>query len=210
MFAIYLLIKTKNKMENQEKQMTGEESLALIQSMIDKAQNKIAEDGFEFLLWGVLVILASIMNYALLKMGYDDKAGLVWLIMPVIGVPISIIYNRRKAATELVRTYIERAVGNIWMAYGVTLFFIIFYCVKMELSPIPFILLVTGMATFNTGLTIQFKPLTIGGISFWAFGIISFFVIDANVLLLNALAIFTGYIIPGMLLRRQHKLAQHV
>ena len=197
-------------MENQEKQMTGEESLALIQSMIDKAQNKIAEDGFEFLLWGVLVIVASIMNYVLLKMGYDDKAGLAWLIMPVIGVPISIIYNRRKAATELVRTYIERAVGNIWMAYGVTLFFIIFYCVKMELSPIPFILLVTGMATFNTGLTIQFKPLTIGGISFWAFGIISFFVIDANVLLLNALAIFAGYIIPGMLLRRQHKLAQHV
>ena len=75
-------------MNTPEKQMTHEESLALIQSMIDTARNKVAEDGFQFLLWGVLVIIASLLNYMMVWQGYADKAGLVWMLLPIVGWPV--------------------------------------------------------------------------------------------------------------------------
>ena len=192
-------------MNTPEKQMTHEESLALIQSMIDTARNKVAEDGFQFLLWGVLVIIASLLNYLMVWQGYADKAGLVWMLLPIVGWPVSYIYEKRKANTAKVETYADRSTGYVWIAYGITMFFTIFYSVYIKASPIPFILLLTGMATFTSGLTLQFKPLIWGGVAIWIIAIVTFFTDPAMHLLLNALAIVVGYIIPGIMLRRQAK-----
>ena len=192
-------------MNDQEKQMTHEESLALIQSMINTARNKVAEDGFQFLLWGVLVIIASLANYLLVVSGFAGKAGLVWLIMPIVGWPISYIYEKRKAKTAQVETLADKSAGYVWIAYGITMFFVIFYAIYIKASPIPFILLLTGMATFTTGLTLKFRPLVLGGVIFWLTAIVTFFTDPAIHLLLNAVAIALGYIVPGMLLRRQAK-----
>lgn len=183
--------------------MSHEESLALIQSMINSARNKVAEDGFQFLLWGVLVIIASLVNYLLILQGFADKAGLVWMIMPLVGAPIAFIYEKRKSKGPQVETYADKSAGYIWMSYGITLFFTIFYACYLQTSPIPFILLLTGMATFSSGLILEFKPLLFGGIIFWIFAIITFFTDPAMHLLLNAGAIALGYLVPGLMLRRQ-------
>lgn len=197
-------------MNTPEKQMTHEESLALIQSMILTARNKVAEDGFQFLLWGILVIVASLVNYLLFTTGFADKAGLVWLILPIVGWPISYIYEKRKDKSQQVETYADKNAGYVWIAYGITMFFTIFYSIYIKASPIPFILLLTGMATFTSGLTLKFRPLIFGGIVFWLFAVATFFTEPAIHLLLNAVAIALGYLIPGCMLRRQAKSGSNV
>lgn len=52
-------------METSEKELSADKSLEIIQSMIATAKNNLTDDGFHFLLWGVLVIAASLGQYYL-------------------------------------------------------------------------------------------------------------------------------------------------
>ena len=76
--------------------------------------------------------------------------------------------------------------------------------------PIPFILTITGLGTFVSGTILKFKPLTWGGLLFWIAAIGASFVAPINQLLINGIAIFIGYIIPGILLWRNYKAETHV
>jgi hypothetical protein len=50
---------------------------------------------------------------------------------------------------------------------------------------------------------IKFKPLIFGGVAFWVFGVICFLVSGPWQFLVGAVAVFTGYLIPGMMLRNK-------
>ena len=67
----------------------------------------------------------------------------------------------------------------------------------------PFILLLAGFPTFVSGFIIKFKPLIIGGISFWVFALIAHFTGGNVELLATPAAILIGYLIPGYLLKRR-------
>lgn len=53
MFNIYSFIKINNIMENEEKLMTGEESLRIITEMINKTKVNIRQSSFHLLFWGM-------------------------------------------------------------------------------------------------------------------------------------------------------------
>ena len=197
-------------MENSEKEMSYEESLALIQSMIDAARNKVAEDGFHLILWGVLVIACSIINYALLKTSYAHLGPIAWMAMPFIGVPIAIYYEKRLKAAGHVKTHLDTYVAYMWWSYGITLFIAIAYSVSSQVSPVPYILMITGLVTFATGLMLKFKPLVAGGVLFWIFTVVCFFFSPVDHLMIEAIAIFLGYIVPGILLRKEAKAQANV
>jgi hypothetical protein len=192
-------------MENSEKQMSHEESIELIQSMINTARSKVADDGFHLILWGTLVIICSLLNYFLLKAGHYETAALPWMIMPFIGVPIGIYYEKRLRGKGHVKTLVDMNVAYIWWAYGFTLFLGILYFANTGVSPIPFILLTTGLVTFASGLILQFRPMVIGGIIFWILSMACFIVSPIDQLLLEAVGVLLGYIIPGILLRKKAK-----
>ena len=197
-------------MENTEKQLSHQESLDLIQSMIDTARNKVAEDGFHFIMWGTLVIICSLLNYALIKAGYENTSYIPWLVMPFIGAPLAFYYERQLKKQGHAKTHLEDYIKYLWLSYAITLFFAIFFSVSMNASPIPFILMITGMATFTTGMALKFRPLIAGGIVFWMLTIVCFFLSPLNQLLADALGILLGYIIPGILLRKEAQTQNHV
>lgn len=186
----------------QEKQMTHEESLELIQSMINTARNKVADDGFHLILWGILVIICCLLNYFLLYAGYEKVAGLPWLFMPVVGVPIGIIYERRFRAGGGVRTVVDTNIKYLWWSYGFALFLVITYSVNIQVSPVPYILMITGMVTFASGLMLRFRPMMAGGVVFFLLTLACIWVRPVDQLLLEALGVLLGYIIPGIILRR--------
>ena len=49
-------------MEDEEKLMTGEESLRVITDMINKTRVSIAQASFHLLLWGWLIFVCSLQN----------------------------------------------------------------------------------------------------------------------------------------------------
>lgn len=209
MCQVYKSTKTQT-MESTEKKLTHDESLHIIHSMIATAQNKINEDGFHFLLWGGLVIIASLLNYYFVAVSPNEKGFLVWMLMPFVGGPIAGIYEWRKKKTEKVVSHSEASYGFLWMGFGVTIFCVIYFSVMNGISPMPFILALVGLATFVSGRMFRFAALTIGGIVFWICSFIAAYSQPEIQLLINAGATFIGYIIPGILLWRNYKAGQNV
>ena len=196
-------------METTEKNLSPNESLAIIQNMISTAKNNLTDDGFHFLLWGFLVMLASFAQYALAKANVEANY-LPWYIMPAVGVPVAIIYEWRKKKHEKVKTHFDRIFGYLWTAVGITIFAVIFISVKSGLSPIPFVLAVVGLGTFVSGNIVRFTPLIIGGVVFWVAAFGACYTDPAMQLLINGIATFIGYIIPGVILWRNFKAESHV
>lgn len=93
-------------MQNQ-KELSPEESFVIIQGMIATARNKFAENGFHLMLWGVLVITCCLANYFLLADGFGNLSGLPWAVMPFIGVPVGIMYEKNRMSAKQVSTHAD-------------------------------------------------------------------------------------------------------
>lgn len=187
-------------MDNDEKVLNPQESLRVIRETIDLAKSSLRENGFHFLLWGWLVVAACLAHYYLLTVTGWPKASLVWLGMVVIGVPAAFVYEwrreRKQAAPNLVRNWY----GRVWLAFGISMFVAIFLTLANGLSPIPFILVLVGFATFVSGSLLRFQPLLLGAVAAWAAALACTVLNPAEQLLAQAAATVLGYLIPGYLL----------
>ncbi|MCC5917251.1 MAG: hypothetical protein JJU02_07970 [Cryomorphaceae bacterium] len=183
----------------------AQQNLEVVQQMIAMARHKVNESGFHFILWGILIILASIAQYTMLKMGLGPKSNLVWLVMTAIGVPIAVIYEKRKSKTQMIKTHFDRIYAQLWMGFGFALFTVIFVSIAHKVNPTPYILMIVGLATFVSGAIIRFTPLLLGAATFWIAALISPWFSDIEFLLVYSAAILTGYIIPGLILRNKFR-----
>jgi hypothetical protein len=197
-------------MEAQEKNLSHTESLAIIQNMIATAKNNLTDNGFHFMLWGTLVIAASLAQYLLAVVFNYQYNYLPWYIMPAIGIPAAFIYESQKQKHEKVKTHFDSIFGYLWLAVGISIFLVIFISIKGGLSPIPFIMAVVGLGTFVSGNMLNFKPLVFGSIVFWITAIVCCFAEPVLQLLINSIAMFIGYIIPGILLWKNYNAEAHV
>jgi hypothetical protein len=130
--------------------------------------------------------------------------------MPFIGVFIGKYYEKKRNLNGVAKSNEDIYISNMWLSYLFTLILVIVFCSISEISPVPFILIITGMVTFTTGKILQFKPLLIGGIVFGFCSLLCIQIKGEEQLLIQALAIFIGYIIPGVLLNKKFKKENNV
>jgi hypothetical protein len=187
-----------------EPEMTEKESLELISKMINTAKSQIDKsNAFFYLLWGYLVVAASLLHYSLCVFWNLWKyAPYAWLLM-FVGVFISIPYSRQMGKKRKVSTYIGRIIGYLWIGYAISISLLFFASRDFSLYYTPVILLFVAFAIFVSGIAFKFKPLIVGAIICWICAAITFRFQAMEQLLINAFAITAGYIIPGHLIYRQ-------
>jgi hypothetical protein len=191
-------------MENEEKTLNPQESLRIIRETIDLAKSSIWQNGFHFLLWGWLVVFASLADYYLSVVVHSPKHYMAWLSMTVIGVPVALIYEwRREKKAPTVANTVRSWYGRVWLAFGISLFITILLTAGARLSPIPHILVLAGFATFVSGALLRFKPLVYGSIAMWVGAMVCLVTNYQEHLLVEAVAMVAGYLIPGYLLNIQ-------
>lgn len=190
-------------MEEEEKPLHGEEGWQIIQQMISQAKQHYSDGSFMFLLWGWLVFIASLSHYILASEGFEN-APMVWLLMIVGGI-VSALYKRKKRKQEQVKTYIDEFTKHVLVAFMVSLFIVLFFMQHLLLNCYPMVMMVYGIWLYVSGGTLRFKPLMIGGIINWALAVLAFYAEFNAQLLLLALAVLCGYIIPGYMLRNRYK-----
>lgn len=183
-----------------------QDSLLVIQNMIDKAKNSVADKSFYFLLWGWLVFTGCILQFTLKVVVQTDLHPVAWNIM-YIGFIVSFWHGRRQRKRTIVKTYVDETLRNIWIVLGISQILVVFIFMRRggwENCYTIFILLYS-IGCFLTGRTLKFSPLVWGGVICWGLAILSTFTTyDANILIC-ATAILVSYIIPGYLLRNQHR-----
>ncbi|MCY7328672.1 MAG: hypothetical protein LH618_09005 [Saprospiraceae bacterium] len=189
-------------MLSEEKVLNPEESLRVIRETIDLAKSSLRENGFHFLLWGWLVVAACLAHYYLLVVMHWSKAPLVWLGMTVVGVPVAFLYEARRERKQARANIVRNWYGRTWLGFGISMFVVIFLTVANRSSPIPFILVLVGFATFISGSLLRFKPLVLGAIAAWVAALACIYLVPSEQLLAQAVATILSYLIPGYLLNK--------
>ncbi|MEY3242872.1 MAG: hypothetical protein RIR11_4311 [Bacteroidota bacterium] len=186
----------------EDKILDPEASLLLIRQTIELAKRKVQENGFHLLLWGVLVVTAGLADFYHDLKYNQQHAHLAWMIMPLVGVPIALVYEMRRSKAITNRNTIHQWYGYIWLGYGITLPLLIVYALQFGVSPTPIVLSVTGFAIFVSGIILQFRPLVLGAVVIWAGALCCLFVPSIWYTLIMSISIAMGYLIPGYLLHR--------
>lgn len=186
-------------MESTDKNLSVQESLDLITTMIRQAKDNIQKNSFYFLLWGWVVVLAHIGVFILLQTGYP-KPYLIWLIT-IPAAFISMYYGYRSDKKRGHTTIIGQIILWIWVSFGITILSLIFFGADINYQLNPLILLVSAIPTLVSGVVMRFRPLVLGGVLFWIAGIACFLVPMEFQNLIAAAAVVTGYLIPGYQLK---------
>ncbi|MCU0433933.1 MAG: hypothetical protein MUC87_10805 [Bacteroidia bacterium] len=187
--------------------ISEQESVKLIRTMLERTQHQVKDNGVFYLLWGWLVFLAATLNYILwMALGPVQIAFLPWAVfMTLGGVATSIISSKMKRARPAVTTYTQELLNKLVIAYLASLFIILFFGiwkVGWE-NTYPFVMVIYGIWLFVSGSALRFRWLVAGGIFSWCMAVLSFFVPSPHQLLVLALAVLGGFIIPGHLLRNK-------
>jgi len=183
--------------------MTEQNSMKIIREMIATSKGNLKENSFFYLLWGWLVLVASLSHYVLIRMNYEH-AYLPWPILMTIGGIASVVQGIRLGKRSSVTTIIDKAMMYLWWGFLVVIFIILAMTSYQKLqwtAAYPLIIALYGLGTFVSGGILKFKPLLLGGIAAWVISVVAFFVAPINVLLLTALSIAIAYLIPGYMLK---------
>ena len=177
------------------------ERLQIIEKMMNESKRSLHNYSIYFLIWGFVMAPAGIAEYFLHGSPYS------WVVWPVAGVTGGIIsgiagYLQSKKAQ--VSTAMDRVISYTWLSFGFCLLFAIFYALHSGKPPHALVLMLAGGATFISGGISKFTPFIWGGLALEVAAIAcGFFVEPIYHSLIFAAGIVLGYIIPGLLLRKE-------
>jgi hypothetical protein len=192
-------------METKEN-LSEHDSFIIINEMIATAKHAIADNSFHYLLWGWLVFAASALNFFLLVVVKTNYNWLPWPVLMFSGGIIAMIYSAREKRREKVKTYVDRFLGYAWTAVLAGIFLTLLEGSRLGYTTVyPGFMILYGIGLYISGRAFGFVPLVIGSICCWVCAVISCFVTFDIQLVLLALSVLLGYIIPGHILKLKYR-----
>ncbi|MGB3465121.1 MAG: hypothetical protein WBA74_07625 [Cyclobacteriaceae bacterium] len=182
--------------------LTGKDSLLIIESMITTAKGNVASNQYYFVMWGWVIALINLFVYVSETFFEFAYAQMAWMICFPLGI-FTAIHAARKAKERKVKTHLDDLFKYMWMGFFIAIIIIVAAGSKIGYYINPMIILITSFPTLVTGLAIRFKPLIYGGTAFWLFAAAGFASPHEYHSLIGAIAIIIGYLVPGYLLKRK-------
>lgn len=200
-------------METSNTSLSPEDSLKIISEMITRTKEEYSNNSFFFLLWGYLISFACILHFVLIRYmlyaGFHTKIGVfsavLWVTAILTGIIIQYVYIARNGKLKKVRTYMGEFMALNWQVNGLLIIVAGLFCWKYNIQPSPFILAISGAATFISGVVIKHRPFITGSLFMLIISIATLWVNNEYQLLLTAVAIILGYILPGYSLKTYKK-----
>ena len=186
---------------------SAEQSLQVIQSMIQKAKHDVANNSFYLLLWGWLIFIAALLNFGLMKFTSFEQPYLAWNLV-WIGAIVSIIKGIKDSKKIAVKTFVGETMKVFGISQGILYFGLAFFFGKYDLWTVafPLYILVYAVTCFFMGALMQFPLLKWTGLLCLPIMVIAVYVSFEWQMLLMASAILISYIIPGHVLSVKEKI----
>src|SRR5580692_3704429 len=102
-----------------EKELSSQESLALITSMIAKAKNDYQDTGISALFWGSIIIFCSLVAFFNYFWGWT-LLKYIWLLTFIAIIPQIFISAREKKLRKHKGLH-EDLIGGIWISYAIAI-----------------------------------------------------------------------------------------
>ena len=216
-------------MDQEEKTLSEKESLDLIARMINKAKDACHDTGISAIMWGALIAICSLVRLSELQFGY--KLPFDIYLLTLFAVIPQIIFSVREKKQRKVKNYDDVFMDAIWTGFGISIFLLIVIMNVMynQWAPAaeeyvkatgkssgfrlyefnaPFFLLLYGMPTFATGMSMKFRPMLFGGILCWVCCVLSLFTPVKIDLLLLALSSVFAWLVPGIIMEKDYRKAK--
>ncbi len=189
--------------------LSPEDSLKIIDRAIANYKINYKEHAKRFLLWGWVLALASFSNFFILMVLHNKETyslmGLYslgnWALFIVMGFIIQYYVSRNIDRAKIVFSHLDGYIKKLWTVSGISFLVATLICIKLEIAPPPIMLLIAGIATTLSGLLVKFRPLVLGGITFFAGSVATTFLLNEYMALVVGLSIICGYLIPGYFLK---------
>ena len=194
----------------EEKNISERESLLIIQQMIQTAKTEQKDDGKGWIVWGWMLFAASLLTVANIRFHWFET----WFFWNAFGIATIVIYVYGKLQkllfkkTVMVRTYTQDLFAKLNAGFFISLMFII-VAMNINISPMvgfPLLINLYAFWILIYGSALNFKPSIIGAYFTWAIGLGALFVKTFEmVMIMQALAVMCGYIIPGYIANKEFK-----
>lgn len=193
-------------MKQVEPVLSPAESLQLIAGVMAGTKHSVRSWKYVFLLWGWLIMMASLLFYVLKEFTGFPAYFLPFPLLVATGVILTFRHFQKHRYTS--EGYADHYVKQLWTVLGIAFAVVVMVSVIRQVPPFTYTMVIGGIGTLVTGRLIRFRPLMAGGILFLAMAIGSVFTPDAYKPLMQAAAVFGGYLLPGYLISDQKQ--QHV
>lgn len=175
----------------EEKEITSQESMAIINEMIQRSKTRLLiGDGNILLMWGYLIVGVSALVWILLALTHNPAMNWFWFLSFIGGIatPIMARKHRDKAG---VTTYADRICNAVWTTVGISSFVLVLLCLGFFLfadkdawsSMLMLPLLIVGFAEILQGIVIRENSLVWGGAIGLLVGLFTLCCISSGVLL---------------------------
>lgn len=188
--------------------LTPEKSFELITQVINEAKSKFEENGFIYIFWGILIALASLGQFLLLKNEYYDINYYPYFLMPFGGLFTGYYFYKKKSARN---NQISKIVGMVWVILTFNMLILAFLfapVLKENLTPILLVLM--GVGIFVSGGAVNSKLILVSGIFINISGFVCFQLDWIYHSLLMSVVSVIAVLIPGVILMVIHRKKQNV
>lgn len=190
--------------------LTQQESLKIIQKMINSAKREQKDDGIGWVIWGWLLFATSIFSYINISTNWVSQYYFwnLFGIASLVLILFSIIKNVMNKSKVKVKTYTGELFGKLNIGFFFTIMVVI-VAMNRGINPEKGFAILSGLYGFWVliyGTIFDFKPSMIGAFFTWGFALAGLFTRQfETTMLLHAAGVLTGYIIPGHLAMYEFK-----
>ena len=188
------------------------ESMGIIEEMISRARDEHRENGDGWLLWGWLLFAASVSSVVVIQLDQRNYMSWIWTIMLVAGLLLHFGIAFLRPRKEKVTTYISALLRRLGTGFFISLLSMVAASsITGSNHGFGYYYILYAFWMFIHGSAIRFRPLIIGAVVNWIAALAIFIVADFfYTMIISAVAVLIGYLIPGYLLRQQYnKTATH-
>lgn len=188
-------------------EMTPEKSLQVISDAIARSRKDFEKNaGAPMILWGVVVLVFSIVIWLLLRSTENHMWNFLWFGIPVVGWPLS-HFCLRDRCVKGAKNFINDTIAQIWAGYGifatVTALLMVFVAAQ-HIGPIVIALL--GYGAFMTGMVLKNGYITAGGIITGIGGAVLLYALESyDSALIFAVAAIVSLLLPGIMINRKNR-----
>ncbi len=182
-----------------------ESEISFIKKVMDDSRQATLDNGKYYILWGVVVGIASILTYIGVKQRIDGNfINWVWMNCIVVGWVLSFIFMFQDRKKERNKTFAGKMIMHTWIGAGITMAVIAFIGIPAKVIPYdaicPVIAAAAGGANYISSRIQKSAFILVVAFGWWIGAGIMFFMKGIDIILFYGILLSLFSIIPGLVL----------